>query len=268
MAKSHNKLQRIGHSGDQNRRLENATMRSSLECTDEIASMASFLVDLAEGRSVGKYPDLLGHSETIKKGGTLNKAGIETLERVSSEFSQTVQGIRANLGDLTGERPVSLTIKSYNPRSRNGLAPHRDANFGENTKPSLVGMVSILGLRDSALWVVPQSIILPGTDEDFMHRATRDVCLTKMRGILGTRRVELTPFNVDTQAPGDVTLIDERPERGGVWEDPKLGQVAVWHSVYAQFADPQSPANDPTDSYVVSLIARNGHKNARIPEAA
>lgn len=266
MAKHANKLQRIGHSAEQHRRLEQAAMRTSLECDDEIAAAADFLIELAEGDGVEKHPDLLGHSEKIKKGGTLVKAELETLEQASDEFRAALNGIRANIGDLTHERPRSMTLKSYKPRSNPGLAPHRDSNFGENTQPSLVGMVSLLGLRESALWVVPQSIILPGKDEDLMHRATRDVCLTKMRGFLGPRRIELTPFNVDTQAPGDITLIDERPKHGGVWKDAKLGTVAIWHSVYAQFPEAPDASSDPADNYVVSLITRNKHPGATIPQ--
>lgn len=264
MARPKPKLQRVGHSSDQHHRLEKATMRTSLTRTEHIEAAANFLLELAEGKNLDRYPDLLGYSEVVRRGGTIASPGVAALGHASKEFRSAIAGIETNFADITGARPKNLTLKSYSPKTKHmGLAPHRDSNFRENTKnpPSLVGMLSLVGVRDSALWVVPQNIILPGTDEDYMRTATRESCLVSMRGYSGPQQIELTPFDVSTQVQGDATFVDERPARGGVWQDPKLGQVAIWHSVYAQFPDqPQQPS----DEIVVSLIARTTNPSATI----
>jgi len=225
--------------------------------------VADFLVDLAEHAAHPSFAKLRGQAETIKRGGTLITAQFLEIERSSQEFAGAMNAIRGNVGDLTRERPKETTLKSYNSKNKNGLAPHRDSNLGAD--PALIGMVSLRGLRQSALWVVPETVIFPGSDREMMERSTREACLTRIRGYLGPDLIELTPFDVATQAPGDVTLIDERKKHGGEWRDPKLGPVAIWHSVYAECSDPMQSTGDVRDpGYVLSLITRNRHANAAI----
>ncbi len=258
-------VQKLGHNASQADHLRKATFRTSLECDGAIETVGGILVELAENLHSGsehQYPDLVGHAETLRRSGTLVTQDIKQIERASEDFRKGIVEIEENIGDITSHRPNGLTLKSYIKNRKNGLAPHRDSNFGGDA--SLVGMVSILGSRKSALWAVPQAIILPGSDREMMERSTRDNCLVKMRGFIGGKQIEVTPFEVATQTVGDATFIDERPKHGGTWKDPKYagyGEFAIWHSVFAEFIE---QPETPEDKYVFSLITRNRHASAAI----
>ena len=256
------KLRHLAHTPIQAFELEKATWRGQLRDPGLALVLGDSILNLVQDPRVEREPDMAGPVGLLNRGGTLQAHQVEKLRSISGDFKGAIDDVTTELSDLTGGQFRTAVLKSYNPNSKKGLGPHRDSNF--DAPESLIAMTSILGMRDSALWAVPQSLYLEGKDDgDFMRSADRRTALERMRGKLGTDRVELTPFSVLTQKPGDVTMIDERPEFNGTWEDPKLHTMAAWHSVYGNF-DP-AERGVPGENLVVSMISRTQDPAAHIP---
>jgi hypothetical protein len=258
---SKTKLRHLTHTPIQAAELEKATWRGKLPNPGTALVLGDAILDLVQNPTNNTQKDLAGPLSILANGGTLQAHRVEDLARHSGTFKGAVEDVITELSDLTGGRLGRPTIKSYNPKNKVGLGPHRDANL--DAPESLVTMTSVLGLRDSALWAVPQLLDFGMDDKEFMFRADRRAALERIRAKLENNPVEVTPFDVATQKPGDVTMVDERPEFGGIWEDPRLGTMAAWHSVYGSF-DPIE-RGVPGENLVVSMIARTQDPNARIP---
>ena len=248
-------------------KLKQATLRTTLECTDAIAQAGDFLVGLAEEVFEGQphvNDQFLSLAETVRNGGTVVTDHVKYAEQHSAEFCAAMAEIRGNVRELTGGKSTQVSLKAYTPKGPKGipgLPPHRDGDLGGGDNYKLIAMCAVLGLRRSGLWVIPKLMAHVGIDQASFRQATRENCVDRIIGHIGSRSVEVRPVEVQLQTPGNITLIDERPESGGEWNDPKHGPVSIKHSAWAEF---DKEDTDPHSKYVVSLILRNNDPKAHI----